>query len=70
MTVNESGTGNAILSLTAYLIREASGLDDHDEVILSAGAEVVRKMALRALKEHDELRSIVREANPLSTTST
>ena len=52
---------DATLSLTAYLIREACGLDANESVVLGAGAEVVRKMALRSQRHHDMLRKIARD---------
>ena len=47
----------AVLELCAYLIRQAAGLDDNAPVVLDVGAESVRKMALRALREHDRVKN-------------
>jgi len=52
---------NSMLRLSAYLVREACGLDDHEPVMLNVGAESVREMAIDALREHDKLRAIVRD---------
>ena len=46
----------AVIRLVAYLLREAAGLDDHDEVSLSIGAEALRVLALRAANERDILK--------------
>lgn len=51
------------IALAAYLVREACGLDDRETVQLFAGAEPVRKMALRARDEFDSMR---KEARTLS----
>lgn len=50
----------SILALSAYLVREACGLDDNTAVTLDIGAEAVRKLVLAAVKEHDELCAAVR----------
>ena len=47
---------SAVLRLCAFLAREAAGLDDDEHVVLEIGAEGLRKMALAALKERDELK--------------
>ncbi len=51
----------AIITLSAYLVREACGLDDAEPVILNAGAEAVRAMALDAVREWDRLRAVIRD---------
>ncbi len=56
---------DAILKLSAYLVREAAGLDDMETVPLSLGAEGVRKMALAARDDMDRFRSFVRSAGQI-----
>lgn len=43
--------GSGVVALSAYLVREACGLGDDDQVVLTAGAETVRKMSLNALED-------------------
>jgi len=47
----------SVVALSAYLAREACGLDDNEAVTLNIGAEAVRKLALAAVKERDRLRA-------------
>ena len=55
-----------VLELSAYLVREASGLDDSESVVLTIGAESVRKLALDALRERDGLREELDRAKKVS----
>ena len=54
--------GNKIIALSAYLAREACGLEDEDTVTLDVGAERVRIMALGAVKERDKMTKFIRFA--------
>jgi len=56
---------DAVLKLSAYLVREASGLDDWESISLGAGPVAVRRMALAARDDMDRFRSFVRSANEI-----
>jgi len=54
-----AGSKDDVLKLSAYLVREAAGLDDNEKVVLKIGAESVRKMALAAQRERDFLMGLI-----------
>jgi hypothetical protein len=58
---DEEMSKGGVLTLAAYLVREAACLDDHEIVVLDVEAEVLREMVHDALAEVDELKRLARD---------